>query len=279
MIRIYPALTICVMISITFITNVTHGLAKTPSRNTIKMMVVDEARNSIVPPELALAVAKVESDFNPRALSSAGARGGMQIMPKTAKDVFGVEKTELWDARLNIQLGIDYLAQLYQQYGHRWSLALSHYNGGTLKGRGRFAKPHFYTRKYVSSVMNWSERYADQALVWQVGARSKQVAALDNLDAERRRVSEKLKQGVARLSQLKRANLEIESYVPGRTRSRNYRKKVWRRGITDQSRVWTSWNLDENLETGKFDIGFASRLRRARETLDACGSLQHRGSS
>ena len=76
----------------------------------------------------------------------------MQIMPSTGRNVFGVHEDELWNPRLNIQLGIDYLAQLYHQYGRRWDLALSHYNGGTLRGYGRHAKAHSYTRKYVKSV-------------------------------------------------------------------------------------------------------------------------------
>ena len=112
------------------------------SRTEVQKIVLQEAMNSIVPPALALAVAKVESDFKANALSSAGARGVMQIMPRTARDEFGVYEDELWEARLNIQLGIDYLGQLYRQYGGRWDLALSHYNGGTLRGRGRYAKPH-----------------------------------------------------------------------------------------------------------------------------------------
>ena len=58
--------------------------ARVYSRNDIKKIIVQEALNSSVPPSLALAIAKIESDFNPNALSSAGARGIMQIMPRTA---------------------------------------------------------------------------------------------------------------------------------------------------------------------------------------------------
>ncbi len=54
------------------------------SRADIKRIVVEEARGSRVPTALALAVARIESDFDERALSSAGARGVMQIMPSTA---------------------------------------------------------------------------------------------------------------------------------------------------------------------------------------------------
>lgn len=149
------------------------------SRAEIKQMVVEEAQNSIVPPALALAVAKVESDFNPSALSSAGARGVMQIMPKTAKDEFGVNEDELWKARLNIQLGIDYLAKLRKQYGGKWDLALSHYNGGTLKGKGSNAQPHSYTTNYVRMVQRWRQRYADQNQVWTVAANNSDSAWRD----------------------------------------------------------------------------------------------------
>jgi hypothetical protein len=126
----------------------------------VQQMVVEEAMQSRVPPSLALAVARVESNFQPMAQSSAGARGVMQIMPKTARDVFGVGQEQLWNARLNIRLGIAFLEQLYDQYGQRWDLALSHYNGGTLAGgAGRAATPHTYTRKYVADVLHWQRVY------------------------------------------------------------------------------------------------------------------------
>ena len=61
-----------------------------------------------MPPSLALAVAKIESDFQVRALSPTGARGVMQIMPATAESEFGIAADELWDAAINVRLGIEY---------------------------------------------------------------------------------------------------------------------------------------------------------------------------
>lgn len=123
------------------------------SKETIQRMVIEEAQaNGVVPPALALAVARVESNFQAHVESSAGARGVMQIMPATAWGEFRVAADRLWEPRLNIRLGVDYLERLYNQYGRRWELALSHYNGGTLKGRGARAIPHSYTRKYVADV-------------------------------------------------------------------------------------------------------------------------------
>ncbi len=145
-----------------------------PSRGEVKRMIVQEAEVTQVPPALALALAKVESDFQANALSSAGARGVMQIMPKTAIDEYGIDPDELWDPRLNIQIGIHYLESLRQRYGGRWDLALSHYNGGTLRGAGGAAVAHSYTRRYVKSVLNWQRRYAEQSRVWQVAELEKE---------------------------------------------------------------------------------------------------------
>lgn len=135
------------------------GLAAIPERTDVQRMIVEEASSTRVPASLALAVAKVESNFNPKALSSAGARGVMQIMPKTAKDIYDVDADQLWDARLNIRLGIDFLESLIKRYGGRWDLALSHYNGGSRVGRPPNARVIPATRKYVDAVLAWQKRF------------------------------------------------------------------------------------------------------------------------
>ena len=128
-------------------------------RQMIEEMIIAEARtNGTVPPALALGVARVESNFDPDALSTAGARGIMQIMPQTARRVFRIHPDRLWDPQLNIRLGIRYLAKLYNRYGS-WEAALSHYNGGSLKKRHGVYVPHGYTRKYVANVIKHSIQY------------------------------------------------------------------------------------------------------------------------
>jgi len=155
--------------------------ANAASRGQIRNIVVEEAnRHGGVPVPIALAVAKVESDFQDDVVSNKGARGVMQIMPKTAYDVFGVDKSELWEPRLNVRLGIKFLSQLHAQYGNRWDLALSHYNGGTLKGRGANARPHSYTRKYVDSVFRWASVYDREQTVAALNRKGNQYAAADN---------------------------------------------------------------------------------------------------
>lgn len=138
--------------------------ADAATRGQIRDLVIQEAeRNPTVPTSLALAVARVESNFDEDALSSAGARGVMQIMPATAKGEFGADPDQLWQPRTNIRLGVLFLERLYKQYGNNWERALSHYNGGTLRGHGANARPHTYTRDYVRSVIAWNTRYAEQS--------------------------------------------------------------------------------------------------------------------
>ncbi len=148
------------------LTAAASGASHAASRADIMEIVVEEALATTVPPSLALAVAKVESDFQIRALGPKGARGVMQIMPATAEGEFGVAADKLWDARLNVRLGIDFLARLVKRLGGRWDLALSHYNSGRVVGTGARAAPLPATRKYVDSVLRWQRRYADQARVW-----------------------------------------------------------------------------------------------------------------
>lgn len=137
-----------------------RGIDRT-TREEVRLIVVQEAlRSELVPPSLALAVAHAESHFDPSAESSAGARGVMQIMPATGRGEFGVEPDELWEPRLNAQLGIAFLDQLIDRYDGRWDLALSYYNGGSRVGNGATAKVIPATQSYVDKVLKLERRYA-----------------------------------------------------------------------------------------------------------------------
>ena len=135
------------------------------SQAELSRMLVREAIATGVEPELALAVAKVESNFDPEALSHAGARGIMQIMPATARDEFGIPRYRLYDPQTNIRIGVRYLRQLLDQYGDE-ALALSHYNGGSRVRRqdGTLAVIPA-TRDYVNKVQAQKARYAKHSLV------------------------------------------------------------------------------------------------------------------
>lgn len=135
-----------------------------------RLIVMIALENGTVPAELALAVGRVESNFRATAESPVGARGVMQIMPRTAMGEFGVAKDDLWDAETNIRLGVRFLERLYLQYGKRWDAALSHYNGGTLRGDPRVAPPHGYTAGYVRDVLAWQQRFISEQRVAMIDA-------------------------------------------------------------------------------------------------------------
>jgi soluble lytic murein transglycosylase len=90
-----------------------------------------------VEPALALAVIRQESTFNTTTVSSAGARGLMQLMPPTAQQVAGKLGLPHDDVRLtadpgyNILLGTSYLRQLVDGYGGSYLLAVAAYNAGS----------------------------------------------------------------------------------------------------------------------------------------------------
>ena len=160
----------CILMALFLICSKTPGQSSPTSgiapvtREEVRVMVVQEAlRSEQVPPSLALAVAHAESHFDPDAESTAGARGVMQIMPATGTREFGVEPNELWQPRLNIQLGIAFLGDLIDRYDGRWDLALSYYNGGSRVGYGAAAKVIPATQAYVDKVLKLERRYADDA--------------------------------------------------------------------------------------------------------------------
>lgn len=136
------------------------------SRMELTRLIVNEAMQWEVEPALALAVAKVESNFDPQALSRAGARGVMQIMPSTAMGEFGVHRYRLYDPNVNVRLGVRYLRMLLDQYDEDESLALSHYNGGSRvrQSDGSLAVIPA-TRAYVERVLQQKAHFANHSLV------------------------------------------------------------------------------------------------------------------
>lgn len=96
---------------------------------------------------LLLAVAKTESNFDPKATSSAGAQGIMQLMPATAKSL-GV--TNSYDAEQNIMGGARYLSQLITKYDGDTTKALAAYNGGmgNVNKYGASRYSNYYNKVY-----------------------------------------------------------------------------------------------------------------------------------
>lgn len=96
---------------------------------TIQAALLTSAVSNRVPQALALRLAEVESAGNPRAVSPAGARGLLQLMPTTG-EAYGLKtEADFFDPVKNSQAGLAYLRKLYERFG-KWYLALAAYNRG-----------------------------------------------------------------------------------------------------------------------------------------------------
>lgn len=105
-----------------------------------------------VPAALIRAVMRVESCFDPRAVSRLGARGVMQLMPATASEL-GVRDS--FNAEQNIGGGVRYLRKLLQRFNNDARLAVAAYNAGPEAVTKHGGIPPFpETKRYVERVFD-----------------------------------------------------------------------------------------------------------------------------
>ncbi len=107
---------------------------------------------------LVKAVIRAESNFNPQAISSAGARGLMQLMPGTAHTL-GVDNS--FHPEDNIQAGVRHLRYLLDLFKGNLPLTLAAYNAGE-KAVSRYngIPPYQETKEYVQRVLRYFEQYS-----------------------------------------------------------------------------------------------------------------------
>ncbi len=109
-----------------------------------------------IDPLLLHSIAYVESRYNPSAISPAGAKGMMQLMPATARR-FGLvgSEEELFDPLVSLRLSSLYLRKLYKLFGNDLTLVLAAYNAGenAVIKYGRKVPPYQETQAYVQKVM------------------------------------------------------------------------------------------------------------------------------
>jgi soluble lytic murein transglycosylase-like protein len=110
-----------------------------------------------IPEPLVRAVIKVESDYDPRATSRAGARGLMQLMPDTAARM---QVKDITDPRENIFGGVRYLRVLANLFNGNLELTIAAYNAGeqAVVDHGGIP-PYAQVRDYVVKVTSYYRRY------------------------------------------------------------------------------------------------------------------------
>jgi len=102
-----------------------------PLQDSYSILIKKHAHANGVPLDLARAVVKAESSFNPRATGAAGEIGLMQIKLSTARGLgYRGSREELYDPAINITYGMKYLGQAHKLAGGSECGTLSRYNGG-----------------------------------------------------------------------------------------------------------------------------------------------------
>lgn len=128
-------------------------------QNKYHALIVNAASKYQLEPEFLHAVITAESSYRRKAVSSAGAKGLMQLMPVTAKR-FGVD--DPFDPKQSIHAGALYLNKLLKEFKSK-KLALAAYNAGegTVRRYNRQIPPYPETQKYVEKVMGFYWYYKD----------------------------------------------------------------------------------------------------------------------
>ena len=129
------------------------------SEKDIDAAIEQAAARHNVDANLVRSVIKVESNFNPNAVSRKGAMGLMQLMPQTARSL---NVTNPFDPQQNVDAGVRHLKKLLESYGGDVRLTLAAYNAGSgavarSAGIPRFAETQNYVRRITNLYYGGSE--------------------------------------------------------------------------------------------------------------------------
>ncbi|HEY6843240.1 MAG TPA: transglycosylase SLT domain-containing protein [Thermoanaerobaculia bacterium] len=115
-------------------------------------LIHEKAQKYDVDPALVAAVIETESRFHPKARSSVGARGLMQLMPRTGR---WLGAKNLDDPEQNVDAGVRYLKYLQERFDGNLKNAIAAYNGGEGNVQRYGGVPPFReTRSYVQKVLS-----------------------------------------------------------------------------------------------------------------------------
>lgn len=130
-----------------------------PSRAQIQAMIKEAAKQQGVEEALVQAVVAAESNYNPHAVSPAGAIGLMQVMPATAAD-YGVTSVDaLFDARTNLRTGTRHIKRLLGKYQKDYGRVIMAYNAGEgVVDRTNSNVTYLETLNYTEAVINHYRR-------------------------------------------------------------------------------------------------------------------------
>lgn len=131
-----------------------------PLEKRISRFIAGYAKQYRLEPALLRAVIKVESDFNPTAVSPKGAQGLMQLMPPTAA---ALNVLDPFDPNENIRAGAGELRRLLDRFGGNLRLALSAYHAGEARVIRSVGVPPFRsTKRYVGDVLRYYRMFMDE---------------------------------------------------------------------------------------------------------------------
>lgn len=131
------------------------------AKGRISPLIQNLAQHHEMDPYLVEAVVKAESDYDPLAISRAGAQGLMQIMPLTGADL-GLQNP--FDAKENLDAGIRHLKKLMYKYSNNLDLALAAYNAGEMSVKKYNGVPPYpETIDYIQKIKKYYSQFSLQS--------------------------------------------------------------------------------------------------------------------
>lgn len=143
--------------------SVTYKAAMPAYKYTYVKIIETAARTYNLPTSLIAAIIKAESGFNPKAVSSQGAIGLMQLGLSTRQ---AMKVTNPFDPLQNILAGAKYLRQLLDRFDGNLHMAIAAYNAGpTAVERHGGIPPYSQTRRYVPKVMEYYNQFESEIAI------------------------------------------------------------------------------------------------------------------